>query len=121
MGVCWQSTGDSSSKPKNGSNRLTNNLIISSQLNNNNNNNQNNNTNNHQDYNHNENLEKKIGKINNIDNQDSTLFDLSFEESVKNFPDMPEIELQIMKGYGIKQMPGYKCDLKIDQLNKKRD
>ena len=34
---------------------------------------------------------------------------------------MPEIEPQIMKGYGIKQMPGYKCDLKIDQLNKKRD
>ena len=118
MGVCWQTTGDSSSKPKNGSNRLTNNLIISSQLNNNN---QNNNTNNHQDCNHKENLEKKIGKINNIDNPDSTLFDLSFEESVKNFPDMPEIEPQIMKGYGIKQMPGYKCDLKIDQLNKKRD
>ena len=120
MGVCWQTTGDSSSKPKNGSNRLTNNLIISSQLNNNNNN-QNNNTNNHQDCNHKDNPEKKIGKINNIDNPDSTLFDLSFEESVKNFPDMPEIEPQIMKGYGIKQMPGYKCDLKIDQLNKKRD
>ena len=119
MGVCWQSTGDSSSKPKYGSNRLTNNLIISSQLNNNNN--QNNNTNNHQDCNHKDNPEKKIGKINNIDNPDSTLFDLSFEESVKNFPDMPEIEPQIMKGYGIKQMPGYKCDLKIDQLNKKRD
>ena len=119
MGVCWQTTGDSSSKPKNGSNRLTNNLIISSQLNNNNN--QNNNTNNHQDCNHKDNPEKKIGKINNIDNPDSTLFDLSFEESVKNFPDMPEIEPQIMKGYGIKQMPGYKCDLKIDQLNKKRD
>jgi hypothetical protein len=120
MGVCWQSTGDSSSKPKYGSNRLTNNLIISSQLNNNNN--QNNNTNNnHQDCNHKDNPEKKIGKINNMDNPDSTLFDLSFEESVKNFPDMPEIEPQIMKGYGIKQMPGYKCDLKIDQLNKKRD
>ena len=119
MGVCWQTTGDSSSKPKNGSNRLTNNLIISSQLNNNN---QNNNTNNnHQDCNHKDNPEKKIGKINNVDNPDSTLFDLSFEESVKNFPDMPEIEPQIMKGYGIKQMPGYKCDLKIDQLNKKRD
>jgi len=120
MGVCWQSTGDSSSKPKYGSNRLTNNLIISSQLNNNNQNN-NTNTNNHQDCNHKDNPEKKIGKINNIDNPDSTLFDLSFEESVKNFPDMPEIEPQIMKGYGIKQMPGYKCDLKIDQLNKKRD
>jgi len=121
MGVCWQTTGDSSSKPKNGSNRLTNNLIISSQLNNNNNQNNNTNTNNHQDCNHKDNPEKKIGKINNIDNPDSTLFDLSFEESVKNFPDMPEIEPQIMKGYGIKQMPGYKCDLKIDQLNKKRD
>ena len=121
MGVCWQSTGDSSSKPKYGSNRLTNNLIISSQLNNNNIQNNNTNNNNHQDCNHKDNPEKKIGKINNIDNPDSTLFDLSFEESVKNFPDMPEIEPQIMKGYGIKQMPGYKCDLKIDQLNKKRD
>ena len=121
MGVCWQTTGDSSSKPKNGSNRLTNNLIISSQLNNNINQNNNTNNNNHQDCNHKDNPEKKIGKINNIDNPDSTLFDLSFEESVKNFPDMPEIEPQIMKGYGIKQMPGYKCDLKIDQLNKRRD
>ena len=116
MGVCWQSTGESSSKSKNGSNRLTSNVIISSQLNNNPNSN-----NNQQESDLNENPEKKTEKINNINNPDSALFDLSFEESVKNYPDMPEIEPQIMKGYGIKQMPGYKCDLKIDQLNKKRD
>ena len=53
--------------------------------------------------------------------ENAPIFDSSFEESVKNYPDMPEIEPKIMKGYGIKQMPGYKCDLKIDQLNKKRD
>ena len=118
MGVCWQTTGDSS-KSKTGSNRLTSNIIISSQLNNNNNNQNINNL--HQETNHRDNQEKKVEKTNNMNDQDSTLFDLSFEESIKNYPDMPEIKPQIMKGYGIKQMPGYKCNLKIDQLNKKRD
>ena len=118
MGVCWQTTGDNSSKSKPGSNRLTSNIIISSQLNNNNNQNTNNL---HQETNHRDNHEKEVEKINNINDPESPLFDLSFEESIKNYPDMPEIEPQIMKGYGIKQMPGYKCDLKIDQLNKKRD
>ena len=117
MGICWQTTGDSS-KSKPGSNRLTSNIIISSQLNNNNNQNINNL---HQETNHRDNQEKKVEKTNNMNDQDSTLFDLSFEESIKNYTDMPEIKPQIMKGYGIKQMPGYKCDLKIDQLNKKRD
>ena len=119
MGVCWQTTGDNSSKSKPGSNRLTSNIIISSQLNNNNNNQNTNNL--HQETNHRDNHEKEVEKINNINDPESPLFDLSFEESIKNYPDMPEIEPQIMKGYGIKQMPGYKCDLKIDQLNKKRD
>ena len=118
MGVCWQTTGDNSSKSKPGSNRLTSNIIISSQLNNNNNQNTNNL---HQETNHRDNHKKEVEKINNINDPESPLFDLSFEESIKNYPDMPEIEPQIMKGYGIKQMPGYKCDLKIDQLNKKRD
>ena len=116
MGVCWQSTGDNSSKIKNGQNNHNNHhmsgIIYASRLNNNTNNNQNIPEINKQ---------KKIEKINKIDNTDFACFDSSFEESVKNYPDMPEIEPTIMKGYGIKQMPGYKCDLKIDQLNKKRD
>ena len=116
MGVCWQSTGDNSSKIKNRENNHNNHLmsgiIYASRLNNN--------TNNHQNVPE-TNKQKKIEKINKIDNTDFACFDSSFEESVKNYPDMPEIEPTIMKGYGIKQMPGYKCDLKIDQLNKKRD
>jgi len=119
MGVCWQTTGDSSSKSKAGNNRLTNSVIIASQPNNNNEQNNNNHPNNHTESNPDK--EGKIEKINKIKKADLTSFDLSFEESVNNFPDMPEYEPKIMKGYGIKQMPGYKCDLKIDQLNKKRD
>jgi hypothetical protein len=37
------------------------------------------------------------------------------------FEDMPEWEGERYKGYGIKQMKGYKCDLKINELNKLRD
>ena len=114
MGVCWQTTGDSSSKSKSGNNRLTSNIIIASQPNNIT-------QTNNQRHQSKSNEEKKISNIINEDNQDLTSFDSSFEESIKNFPDMPDIEPKIMKGYGIKQMPGYKCDLKIDQLNKKRD
>ena len=45
----------------------------------------------------------------------------SYEESLTLFPDMPEWGEGITKGYGIKQMPAYKCNLKIDELNKKRE
>ena len=106
MGVCWQTTGDNSSKSKSIINsRLTNHLIISST--------QNNNSSIHQ--------EKTREKNISIKQPDQSLFDASFVESIKNFPDLPEIEPKILKGYGIKQMPGYQCDLKIDELNKKRD
>lgn len=37
------------------------------------------------------------------------------------FEDMPEWEGERYKGYGIKRMKGYKCELKIDELNKKRE
>ena len=37
------------------------------------------------------------------------------------FDDMPEYGNGITKGLGIKQMFAYKCDLKIDELNKLRD
>ena len=35
------------------------------------------------------------------------------------FKDMEEIEGDIFVGIGIKRMKGYKCNLKIDELNKK--
>ena len=38
-----------------------------------------------------------------------------------NFEDMKEIKEDIYIGLGIKRMKGYKCDLKIDELNKKRE
>ena len=38
-----------------------------------------------------------------------------------NFPDMEEWEGERYKGVGIKRMKGYKCNLQIDTLNKKRD
>ena len=107
MGVCWQTTGDNSSRIKSSS-RLTNSIIVAAQPNSTGTNIH------HQELNEQKNNnEKKM--------ENAPIFDSSFEESVKNYPDMPEIEPKIMKGYGIKQMPGYKCDLKIDQLNKKRD
>ena len=106
MGVCWQTTGDNSSKSKSViNNRLTSNLMISSS--------QNNNSSIHREKTPENNIQ--------IKQADQPFYDTSFEESIKNFPDMPEIEPKILKGYGIKQMPGYKCDLKIDQLNQRRD
>ena len=110
MGVCWQSTGDSS---KSKQNRLTNQIITASQRQS---------TINH----HNVNIQKDTDKnelITHIEPKNNINFNLnsSFEESVKMFPDMPEWGNGITKGYGIKQMPGYKCDLKIDELNKKRE
>ena len=113
MGVCWQTTGESSSKSKNNNNRLTDGVIFASQINNNTRNNHQNNSE--------ANNQKKEEKINKIEKADLAYFDDSYEESVKNYPDMPEYEPVILKGFGIKQMPGYKCDLKIDQINKKRD
>ena len=110
MGVCWQSTGDSS---KSKTNRLTNQVITASyqqpMINQSN-----------------QNIQKETSKndINTrIEKNNINIINLntSFEESIKLYPDMPEWGDGIMKGYGIKQMPAYKCDLKIDELNKKRE
>ena len=109
MGVCWQSTGDSS---KSKTNRLTSQVITAS----------------YQQHNlsqPNLNIQKETSK-NNMNtlvekNNHNINLNASFEESLKLFPDMPEWEGGIVKGYGIKQMPAYKCDLKIDELNKKRE
>ena len=43
------------------------------------------------------------------------------ENEDPKFRDMPEWGNNIMKGFGIKQMPAYKCDLKIDELIELRD
>ena len=43
------------------------------------------------------------------------------EQQKNEFPDMEEWEGDKYKGIGIKRMKGYKCDLPIDKLNKKRE
>ncbi len=43
------------------------------------------------------------------------------EQQQNEFPDMPEWEGDRYTGIGIKKMKGYKCDLPIDKLKKKRD
>ena len=105
MGVCWQSTGDSS---KSKTNRLSNQVITVS-LNQSN-----------------QNIPKETTKhiLNtHIEPQNNNNYNLnsSYEESLTLFPDMPEWGEGKTKGYGIKQMPAYKCNLKIDELNKKRE
>ena len=45
----------------------------------------------------------------------------SLEVSNQKFPDMPLWNNGKKVGYGIKEMPAYKCDLKIDQLKIKRN
>ena len=44
-----------------------------------------------------------------------------FEQQKTEFPDMPEWDGDRYTGIGLKKMKGYKCDLPIDELNKKRD
>ena len=43
------------------------------------------------------------------------------ETQKKEYPDMVEWKGDKYKGIGIKRMKGYKCDLQIDKLNKKRE
>ena len=113
MGVCWQSTGDST---KSKTNRISNQIIVVSQQEEPIINNENRKLNSTKDNNKND-FKANIESKNNINIE----LNNSFEESLKMFPDMPEWEGGITKGYGIKQMPAYKCDLKIDELNKLRE
>ena len=100
MGVCWHSTGDST---KTKSNRLTNQIITASNI--------------IKDSESNKNeIQTDMGR-----NNKTVKLNSSLEESRTNFRDMPEWGGGIMKGYGIKEMPAYKCDLKIDELNKLRE
>ena len=43
------------------------------------------------------------------------------EQKIIHFEDMEEIEGEVYVGIGIKKMKGYRCDLKIDELNEKRE
>ena len=43
------------------------------------------------------------------------------EQQRMEYPDMPEWDGDRYTGIGLKKMKGYKCDLPIDELNKKRD
>ena len=45
----------------------------------------------------------------------------TIEQQKAEFPDMPEWDGDRYTGIGLKKMKGYKCDLPIDKLNKKRD
>jgi hypothetical protein len=47
--------------------------------------------------------------------------DSILDQQKNEFPDMPEWDGNRYTGIGIKKMKGYKCDLPIDKLNKKRD
>ena len=60
---------------------------------------------------------KSKKKLNMSDDQVNSLM----EEQRNEFPDMPEWDGDRYTGIGIKKMKGYKCDLPIDKLNKKRD
>ena len=55
------------------------------------------------------------------ENYDDEPVNFYLEEQKSEFPDMPEWEGERYTGIGIKKMKGYKCDLPIDKLNKKRD
>lgn len=59
-----------------------------------------------------ENSKKIISRKEKLDN--------SLEISNDDFPDMPLWNNGKKVGFGIKEMPAYKCDLKINQLEKKR-
>ena len=106
MGICWHSTGSST---KSNSQNLSNQMVIVSQQN--------------PSVTNRNNLiqDKSEIIIKNDNNNINFVLNSSFEESLKMFPDMPEWGGGITSGYGIKQMPAYKCNLKIDELNKKRE
>jgi len=54
-------------------------------------------------------------------NYSEDAIDSIIDQQKNEFPDMPEWEGDRYTGIGIKKMKGYKCELPIDKLNKKRD
>ena len=66
------------------------------------------------------NLIKKNKNKENISSND-IIIKKEKKEKEEIFEDMEEIKGHIYSGVGIKKMKAYKCDLKIDELNKKRE
>ena len=64
-----------------------------------------------------------MGMINyyNRNNRNTNLIEKKEEPKIINSEDMEEIKGDTYVGIGIKKMKGYKCNLKIDELNKKRE
>ena len=70
-----------------------------------------------------ENMARNIPQLFNFHNGENNTH-LSSNNNInteENFEDMEEINEDIYIGIGIRKMKAYKCDLKIDELNKKRD
>ena len=65
------------------------------------------------------NLIKKNKNKENISSNDIIITEEKEKEEI--FEDMEEIKGDIYSGVGIKKMKAYKCDLKIDELNQKRE
>ena len=64
-------------------------------------------------------LIKKNKNKENISSNDIIITEEKEKEEI--FEDMEEIKGDIYSGVGIKKMKAYKCDLKIDELNQKRE
>ena len=64
-----------------------------------------------------------INKLNiiNTDEINDKNEDNELDESNESFHDMEEIKEDVYVGTGLKRMKGYKCNLAIDELNKKRE
>ena len=60
-------------------------------------------------------------KIINTDEINDKNEDNELDESNESFHDMEEIKEDVYVGTGLKRMKGYKCNLAIDELNKKRE
>ena len=67
--------------------------------------------------NQNQNLNQINHKNEKLENEYRNILDNEDDK----FKDMPEWGNNIKKGFGIKQMPGYKCNLKIDELIELRE
>ena len=66
-------------------------------------------------------IEVNTSKHRNMDDSSEIQENQLIEQQRTEFPDMPEWEGERYTGIGLKKMKGYKCDLPIDELNKKRD
>lgn len=62
-----------------------------------------------------------MGTMINCYNNKTNIREKKEEPKIIIFEDMEEIKGDIYVGIGIKKMKGYKCNLKIDELNKKRE